>query len=65
MDTKEQYAIRPELIGNAPLSDPRNPGAPGMPGANPGLNDPGHREQGGRSASAVPKSGSDTDTDEQ
>jgi len=34
--------------GDAYSTDPRNPGSAGMPDANPGLNDPGQREAGGR-----------------
>jgi hypothetical protein len=29
-------------------NDPRNPGAPGIPGANPGTEDPGQYQPGGR-----------------
>ncbi len=40
-----------------PQTDPRNPGAPGMPGANPGREDPG-QAQAGAQGEPTPRSDS-------
>ncbi len=50
MDSRDQDFERPELSsGDEWSNDLRNPGAAGMPGANPGWNDPGQSARGGRS----------------
>lgn len=50
MDSTGQDMERAELSSRGDWSnDLRNPGAAGMPGANPGWNDPGQSALGGRS----------------
>ncbi len=50
MEIPDEPQVKDGTIPNGASSiDVRNPGAAGMPGANPGLADPGQREPGGRS----------------